>query len=57
MNETKSIQVPADLHKRILELRKVAKDKMNLDSGVNVNLAGVISVAIGILENEWNLQK
>ena len=49
----KTIIVSADLHKRISTLRKVAKDKLNLDDGVVVNMSGVIAVAIARLEKEW----
>lgn len=51
----KSVQVPADLHKRIAALRKVAKEKLNLDQGVNVNMSGVISIAVAKLEAEWGI--
>ena len=54
-SKDKSIQVPADLHQRIANLRKIAKQKMNLEEGVNVNLSGVVAVAIAMLEKEWEI--
>lgn len=57
MKETKSVQIPVDLHKRIATLRIMAKGKMNLDDGVFVNMSGVIAVAIAMLEKEWKVNE
>ncbi len=56
MDELTTIQLPKDLRNRVAALRKVAKVKMNLDSGISVTMSGVLAVAIDLLEKEWGLE-
>ena len=52
----KSVQVSADLHKRISHLRKIANKKMKLDDSLYVSMSAVIAIGISKIERDWGVE-